>query len=249
MRRYILSKMLKTYALMNCNQLSIHVPKTMYMNKENVSDMLHLYRMVYVKPDIGTFGQGVMKVEMKSAYPKVSYRYQLGTKKRHFDSFEAMYHALTLETRNKTYLVQKGIHLNKYKGNAYDIRVMVQKNPQKIWETTGMIGRVAHPQKIVTNFHNGGELMSVQKLLQHDVPAEQRKGYLMKLNKLGRATASALASRYPGIREIGIDLGIDHRLKAWILEVNTSPDPYIFKYFRDRSIFSKIIRYRNLNRR
>lgn len=248
MRRYIVSKMAKTYALMNDSAISKHIPKTIFMNKENVGQMLKQYRMVYIKPDIGTFGKGVMKVEVRSTPSKTTYHYQLGVKKHSFESYDSLYQALVRETKNKKYIVQKGVHLNTYKGSPYDIRIMVQKTPRKTWETTGIIGRIAHPKKIVTNFHNGGTLMAFNKLVQQDIAPEKREAYFMKLQKLGRTTATALTKRYPGIREIGIDLGMDHQLKEWILEVNTSPDPYIFKHLRDKKIFSRIMRYRHYNR-
>src|SRR6478609_391275 len=106
---------------------------------------------------------------------------------------------------------------------------MVQQSLVRKWETTGVIGRVAHPAKIVTNFHNGGTLKSVDTLLKKYLPPAERKGYVQRLQVMGVQVAKAINTRYRGVKEIGVDVAIDKDLQPWILEVNTSPDPYIFR--------------------
>ncbi len=249
MRRHILSKWAKTQALLPYASIRRYIPKTMVMNKENVFQMLQEYSMVYIKPDIGTFGKGVMKVEHKSLHHKDGFRYQLGVKKETFEHFDVMYDSILRKTQNQTYIVQKGIHLSKYLGLPYDLRVMVQKSPSHEWETTGIIGRVAHPRKIVTNFHSGGTLVPMERLLSHRLLPDRKHVFVQRIDKLGEQIATTLSKKYPGIREIGIDLGIDRKLKPWIIEINTLPDPYIFKKLNHKAIYAKIIRYNRLNKR
>ncbi|MEC0228167.1 YheC/YheD family protein [Paenibacillus alba] len=231
-----------------------YVPTTKRMTHESLKQMLAQHKMIYIKPDIGMFGNGVIRVEQTEAVARKEkekeennveslYAYQSGVKVRKFKTFDEMYASIIKLTKNRPYLTQKGIHLLKHKGNRFDLRVMVQQTPTRAWETTGVIGRVAHPSKIVTNFHNGGTLKSVETLLRSYLPVSHRKGYVKKLQVLGQQVAQAINSRYKGVKEIGVDVALDHELHPWILEVNTSPDPYIFRRLSDKSIFNKMRRY------
>ncbi|UUZ90327.1 YheC/YheD family protein [Paenibacillus sp. P25] len=38
-------------------------------------------------------------------------------------------------------------------------------------------------------------------------------------------------------------MAIDQKLYPWILEVNTWPDPWIFRKLKDKRIFRRIYRY------
>jgi glutathione synthase/RimK-type ligase-like ATP-grasp enzyme len=158
--RYVTSKWAKTKVLLKNPTLREAVPDTQKMTKESLRKLLQLYNMVYIKPNRGTFGNGVMRIELNPGELQ-PYRYQKGVKIKTFGDLDAMYRSIREDTRNRPYLVQKGIDLLKYNDRRFDIRVMVQQNPKCKWETTAMIGRVADPRKIVTNFHNGGTLMPV----------------------------------------------------------------------------------------
>lgn len=241
--RYVTSKMGKTKAIEVKEELRKHVPVTKRMTAATLQTMLEQYKMVYVKPNVGMFGNGVIRVEQVEDEGEQSYTYQAGTRLQKFKTFSTMYASLHKLTNKRPYLVQKGIHLLRYKGNRFDLRVMVQMTPHRNWETTGIIGRVAHPSKIVTNFHNGGKLKSVDTLLLKYLPATERRGYVKQLQVLGVKVANAINARYKGVKEIGVDVALDHDLFPWILEVNTSPDPYIFRVLKDKRIYAKIRRY------
>lgn len=239
MSRFVYSKWKKTLAIIGNGTIKRHVPETKKMTRESLREMLNRYGMVYIKPENGTFGNGVMRVEAKNG----QYKYQSGTTIGTFKEYNDLYNDIVKATRGRSYLVQKGIYLLKHNGRRFDIRVMVQMNPNRRWESTGMVGRVAHPRKIVTNFHNGGTLKAVPDLLASHMPPEKRKLYMQQLSSLGVKVAKQLQSAYPGIREIGIDVAIDQELHPWILEINTCPDPFIFRILKDRSVFRKVMRY------
>ncbi|MBE1442245.1 YheC/YheD family protein [Paenibacillus sp. OAS669] len=241
--RFVVSKWTKTCVLSENTKIRAHIPPTEKMTHSSLKSMLDKYRMVYIKPDKGTFGIGVMRVEVDSDASKPVYRYQSGSEIRKFASYDDMYDSIIDLTKNRLYLVQMGIHLTKYLKRSFDIRVHVQQSPQKKWETTGIIGRVADPKKIVTNVHNGGQIKSIETLLKAYLPADKQKIFIRYLKKLGLVTAEELFKTYKGIKEVGLDIALDKDLKPWILEVNTNPDPYIFNRLKDKTMYRKVYRY------
>lgn len=240
MQRHVYSKWRKTQAIITNAELRSHVPHTRQLSKESLRAMLARYGMVYIKPDKGSHGIGVGRVQQKGG----QYCWQEGMRKRCFASYGELYNAIRLSTKGK-YLVQKGIVLLTYNKRPFDIRVMVQQSPRQAWEATGVIGRVASPGKVVTNYHSGGKLKEVETLLAGKgmASSEAQRHYVGKLRKLGLKTAYTMKSHFPGVKEIGVDVAMDQGLKPWILEVNTSPDPYIFRKLRDKSVFRKIAHY------
>ncbi|TJY41694.1 YheC/YheD family protein [Cohnella pontilimi] len=236
------SKWAKTEVLRSAPDLKPFLPETCPYNRESVNAMLDRFGMIYVKPDNGTFGKGVIRVTKRNGI-NLMYVFQSGTRQYRFESFDEMFRELEKVKLPKPYLVQQGIELLKHRGRRFDLRVMVQKTPRSRWLSSGVIGRLAHPRKIVTNYHNGGTLMPVEKLLAGWLAARDMKRFLSFLRKLGTGCAVAMETKFPGIKEIGLDVAVDGQGKPWILEVNTKPDPYIFRKLPDRSIFRRIYRF------
>lgn len=236
------SKWAKTTALLRSELLQPHIPETWPFRRETVRSMLDQYGMVYVKPDRGTFGHGVMRIDRTGSQLR-PYQFQLGNKIRRFSTFEAMYKQLVVHRRKRRYLVQKGIHLLEHEGRRFDLRVMVQQNEHKEWEATGVIGRLGLPSKIVTNYHSGATPMPFEKLMSSHMTEAKHADLCNRLSALGIASAKQLQTFYPNIKEIGVDVAIDNRFHPWILEVNTLPDPFLFRKLEDRTVFRKIYRY------
>ncbi|NBD27334.1 YheC/YheD family protein [Paenibacillus glycinis] len=237
MSRYVGSKWRKTAAIRKSAPLAQYVPDTLKMTGASLLDRLNQYGMVYIKPDLGMYGNGVMRVERRGDV----YSYQVGNKRRDFARYSDLYRSIKRRTGSRRYLVQKGIHLLKYGGRRFDLRVMVQWSPSRTWETTGIIGRVAAKNKIVTNYHSGGKIVAADALLR--AHTDQPASKLQALSRLGAQAGAAMQQAFPGVYVIGLDVAMDKSMHPWILEVNTRPDPYIFKKHPDRKVFRKIMRY------
>jgi hypothetical protein len=237
------SKWSKTQALLADRRLRAYVPDTRRFNENSLKSMLRRYSMVYIKPVSGTYGNGVMKVEQQSKAGGCTYSCHYLQNKQLFRSYPALYGSILRLKRKTPYLVQKGIHLLNHRGRPFDIRVMVQKNSRNRWEATGKIGRVAHPHKIVTNYHSGGKPTELAKLLKPYLTPSGVRKYDAVLSQLGVHAAEALGKMYPGVNMVGADIGVDSQWKPWIIELNTCPDPYIFKHLTDPSVFRKVLQY------
>ncbi|BBH20063.1 hypothetical protein Back11_14080 [Paenibacillus baekrokdamisoli] len=220
------------------SELRPNVPETSLFNRPTLKRMLDKYKMLYVKPNNGTGGNGVIRVEKLGPS---QYEYQLETTVTTFKTFDLLFDSIKKMTSSTPYIIQHGIHLLRYSKRRFDLRVMVQKNPQGKWETTGIIGRLGHPKKIVTNVCKGGSSEPIEVLLKMHVPNIRtfRKG----LESLGIMVASQLNKTFPAIKELGLDIGIDERAHPWILEANTRPAIYGFKSLKDKRIYEKICRY------
>jgi hypothetical protein len=225
-------------SLLTNKELSGNVPETKLYSESMLKTMLNKYKMVYVKPNRGTGGKGIIRAEKLGPN---SYKYQLNTSTRVFDSFDSMSNSISKKTKSEKYVIQHGIHLLRHNNRLFDLRIMVQKNPKGKWETTGVIGRMGHLKKIVTNVCKGGSSKPIEVLLKDHIPNILE--YKKRLESLGYRAAKQLNKTFPRIKELGLDIGIDRNLQPWILEANPQPAIYGFKTLKDKSIYQKICRY------
>ncbi|MFB5265769.1 YheC/YheD family protein [Paenibacillus enshidis] len=232
------SKWSKTKFLLKNPTLRKYVPDTSLYSYDALLQMLNKHKVVYVKPVKGTSGNGVIKVVKHN---NTKFAYHAGTSPRSFATYKEMFTSLEQTKYKGEHIVQKGIDLLTYKGLIFDLRIMVQKNEKKQWEVTAYIGRLAHPKKAVTNFHNGGTPMPLEALLRSYLSEDKNTKYIQSLKDLGFRIATEFHKSYPKFMEIGIDFGLDSSLKPWIIEVNTRPDAYIFDQLKDKKMFQRVI--------
>ncbi|GAB6990939.1 YheC/YheD family protein [Paenibacillus pini] len=253
----ISSKWAKTKVLLRSQQVSAFIPLTLKYSQDALSNLLVDHTLVYIKPDKGTYGNGVMcvdrfdqeaAVDSSSRRSKLSqtspYRLRYQTVTEYCRTIDELHSRITAQTKNNLYLIQQGIVLLQYHGRSFDLRILTQKTPYGTWETTGIIGRVAAKNKIVTNYHNGGTVGKLNELLaEHATPAEIAR-LERKLYDLGEWTAQQMQKEYPRLKEIGLDIALDENLYPWILEVNTLPAIFPFKkFFKDKNVYQRIEKY------
>ncbi|MBW5447705.1 YheC/YheD family protein [Cohnella sp. CFH 77786] len=242
--RHVSSKLLKTKALLNNKRLIPHIPRTKRFNRKTLQRMLRRYRMVYLKPVHGLKGIGIMKAEKRGK--KWELRHE--TKADLFKDVPALYRSIRRRIRKKAYLVQKGIRTLRYQGRPFDFRIMVQKNEQREWEVTGIVGRVAPPNRIVTNRSQGGTCMPARKVLRPSMKKSEIGPYVDHLYRLSRRIGRQFRKSYPNVWQLGVDIAVSRKLKPWILEVNTSPAVTPFLMLSNRSMYRRIARLVQWNR-
>jgi len=275
------SKWTKTAVLQRSRNVNGYIPVTRQYNRQALEQMTELFETNYIKPDRGTYGNGVMRVktirvqslpansvdsdteekatenadkrhssstaevttEISAVTVMTTYELRYGTEEIYFHSLDELGLALDERIQKRDYIIQQGIPLMKHDGLPFDLRVLTQKNLQRNWETTGILGRVAAPGKIITNIHGGGRLATFNELVRPHFDQERFQQLRSELYRLGIHTAVQLQRSFPRLKEIGIDIALDEDGRPWIIEVNTLPGIYAFGLLPDKETYRKIKRY------
>lgn len=216
----IRSKLKKGRCLMKDPIISRHVPETHWFRSSSFKRMIKTYSILYIKPDIGRKGNGIIRVKKRNdSKIEISYK-QTTFKCSREDAFREIKKILNPK---KKYIIQRGIDLSTYHKRPFDVRVVLQK-PLKLWRVSLMFAKIA-PQKtsIVTNVAKGAKEMNVIKTFQGvDQPLNQSK-VIRDLIDVSYQISQILGSYYP-LKIVGLDMGIDKKGKVWFIEANTKPD-------------------------
>ncbi|TDL49744.1 YheC/YheD family protein [Paenibacillus dendritiformis] len=236
--QHVFSKWKKTRILQN-SSLKRFIPKTAVYSSSSLQELLNRYNMVYVKPDAGTHGKGVMRAKKRS---KASFELREGVSSKVFRSMNQLQSGIKSRIGKRKYLVQQGIHMISHRGRKFDLRVLVQKNLNNQWEAMSILGRKAAANKIVTNVSNGGSMESLSTLLRPHMNQSSIRKLRRELNQMGLSVGKQLSTKYRGLKQLGLDIALDKNMRPWILEVNTSPAIYVYRTFNP-SVYRRILRY------
>ncbi|RKD25986.1 hypothetical protein BEP19_03410 [Ammoniphilus oxalaticus] len=212
---------LRVYEYLRSNKgLQSYLPYTVGFSEKALIRTTSQYRLLYVKPNQGTHGKGVMQLKRGRDSNKITVRST--SSKKTFSNSSKLYAYLKKEASSRRMLIQKGIELEKTNGNPYYIRAMVQRKPSGKWVCTGMFTKVAPPKKIVTNYYQGGKIVLLNRVFQQlNLTNKQKKARLRLLSRVSLQVANTLSARQRGMYEMGIDFAFDRMGRLWIIEVNT----------------------------
>jgi hypothetical protein len=237
----IASKLLKTRVLEKTESLRPFLPETLWYSSDALEEMLTRYPSVYVKPDKGGGGGGILCVR-KRENGKYEVRFRTHTKITTRSQLDAQLRSCFLA--GKRYLIQQGIELATIDDRPFDFRLLLQR-PNQDWELTGIVAKAAAPGRIVTNHCKGGKPVDATKALlaAADGDPETLERWVKVLVWLGMETANALHDKFTGLRELGIDVGLDRNGRFWIFEVNTRPQFRMFRKIGHRGMYRKIMQF------
>ncbi|MWC28704.1 YheC/YheD family protein [Paenibacillus sp. MMS18-CY102] len=244
------NKMRKTKVLLGDPIVRRAIPKTVMLTKARLNSMLKAYKTVYVKPNVGALGIGVMRVRKLKTSRGVRYewRYKLMTK--HATTIAGLYQLIRRHKKSGSYLVQRGIHLLKYRGRRFDLRVMAQRrSPSKPWKVTGILARVAAPGRIVTNGSQGASIHPVMQVFRANMSSGKASSKRYQVENLSRRIARRYAIVHRSCVELGLDVAVDYKWRPWLLETNTKPQITPFRKLKNLSMYYKILSYRRSSRR
>ncbi|MFM9278443.1 YheC/YheD family protein [Paenibacillus jiagnxiensis] len=232
-----IGKMKKYREMLQIPDLRPHLPETHWMTNARALGMLKTYSSIFIKPNQGSGGSGIIRVKRL----KDGYEVRCGPSMKLVGASSVLKAIHSYRKSNDRYLVQKDLRLAKYHGMIFDIRVYLQK-PKRRWMISGMAARVAAPLKFVTNYHKGGHAAPLREVLLsifHNNSAKVDNCY-RKIEKLSIVIAKTINKWHP-IHELGVDLAIDVNGRIWIIEANSRPGHMLFTQLSDRTMIRTIL--------
>ncbi|ARU59740.1 hypothetical protein CBW65_00775 [Tumebacillus avium] len=208
-------------------QLWKHHPETLPLtDPAQVTDLLLRHKSVYLKPVLGSAGQGIVEIRQTDAgrYKVSAVKY--GKDKRYFTKELAeaeMLEFVKKEQKRLRYILQAGCELLWIGDGKIDLRTHLQRNAAGEWVLVGLIVKRGSPKSIVSNYHAGGSVHSWEWLKNwarnNDIELPRRRDVI----RLSQEICSAYAAKHPHLASLGLDLGIDEDSKVWLLDVNARP--------------------------
>ena len=222
--KIVKSKMKKLQPLLEDPIISRHIPKTEWYSPPILKEMLQTHSTLYVKPDIGRKGNGIIRLKaLNDAKYEISYAKI--TKQLLIE--DALSEFQRLISHNKKYIIQQGIDLATYEKCPFDMRLLMQK-PFHTWQLTLVGGRVATWENaVVTNVAKGARELLLEKVLQDNDQKLNAMYALREMIDLSHQIVNILDYHFP-LRIIGLDMGIDKKGDIWFIEANTNPDCRLF---------------------
>jgi glutathione synthase/RimK-type ligase-like ATP-grasp enzyme len=205
-----------------------HLPLTEPARRSTLERLMREYPALIVKPSNGSVGQGIMLLSL-SEEGKWRWKYRSAKtgawRSQYFGS--RLPGELVRRLRKRSYLVQYFLPLAKYQGRPFDIRVSVQKNESGLWQTTGMVAKVARTGAFLTNVAQGGKVATMEQVFadHHGWNAAELQD---RIGQLSVQIAEFLGGRLPGLADLGLDMGIMEDGHLIFIEANGRDQRYSF---------------------
>jgi hypothetical protein len=214
-----------------------YLPETCKLTYATLWRTLECYQQVIIKPDNGSFGYNIIQLSLKD---NDNYEIHHENKKITICGRDLTYSYLKKKHFVTRFIIQQRIPLIQIDGCPFDFRVMVQRKTNcNNWVVTGKITKLARKGFIITNVVQ--KLMTVDTALQNSSFKKRNlQELLSEIDRVALITAKRLEANYPLCRMIGLDIGIDHKGKVWIIEANLRPAFSIFKLLEDKTMYHRI---------
>jgi hypothetical protein len=195
--------------------LSQHLPATAPCTQEAVAGMLNRYRQVYIKPDDGSRGRGILRLARRAG-PGIEYRYAGGGGGHSRSLADFLVHRGKV-LRSRPHLVQQGIVTATFGRRPFDVRVLLQRDGANRWRITRSYARVAKRGRVVANVSRGGEALGLARVVR-------RRWVRKSVRMVARRVPPVLERALGGpLGELGVDLAVTRDGRVFILEVNAKP--------------------------
>ncbi|WP_156114863.1 MULTISPECIES: YheC/YheD family protein [unclassified Paenibacillus] len=104
----------------------------------------------------------------------------------------------------------------------------------QLLKKNALTNMLLHYQSVVLKPHNGN--------YGRDILFTKRNG--ANAYRIHNEKKARLGERYPKLRQVGFDIGIDRNCRIWIIEGNYQPDLRPFRLLKDSSMHRRILWYK-----
>lgn len=223
-----------------------YLPETaQYQQPKDLLPFLKTYDMIYLKPNDGTGGRGILcirrlrnnqfLIQGRDKNRKIIVPHKLTATQiaPQFNSWGLKNH----------YLIQQGIPLMLPDGRVHDYRLLIQKNGSGQWEVTGCAGRIGPSRSITSNLHGGGKAVPVLQLLHSRFSSSTVIHQILRdMERLSKLVVYQLERRYGRLCEMALDIAVDLTGHVWLLEVNPKPAREVFRLIKETNVYEKALR-------
>lgn len=222
---------MQTYELLKKNpDIKPYLPLTIrYQHPNDVIRFIQDHSSALIKPNGGSHGRGVVAITRHAQGYLVRGRskwnkpFQILIKDQ-----EQLVSWIKQFIQDTRYIIQPFLPLTTPDRRPFDLRILVQKNERREWETTGIAVRTGHPNMITSNLHGGGQALSLRPFIDQHFPTERVSSILEKIQSISRIVPPYIEQQHGPLLELGLDVGIDVHGNVWLIEVNSKPGRAIF---------------------
>ncbi|MDK8182285.1 YheC/YheD family protein [Paenibacillus sp. UMB4589-SE434] len=224
-----------------------YIPSTRKLTTSaSLGKMLNRHAYVYLKPETGKAGMGIMTLRVNQA-KTLKFRLKIQDRKGSTSYKSAHISKLWSRIRKQAgqshYIIQQGISLAAINRRPFDLRVLVQKNQMGEWDITGVGARIAGVLSITTHVPRGGSIDDPEKLLT-SIFGEEQASQIMTRARNASLVIARQVERGSGhtLGEMSMDLGVDASGGIWFFEANAKPMKFDEPHIR-RCSLERIFQY------
>lgn len=206
-------------------ELSQYLPTTYIATQDTVKMMMNRFNCLLIKPNVGSFGRGIMKLEKMDEGWCLFIKGRSSKKRWVWEQIcfqDDLPEVLIERLKNKTYIVQERIDLATYQGAPFDLRVAVQKNGQGKWKVSAIIAKVAMKNQFLTNAHQGGKICKLDYLLE-EYPTLSLERVKESINEFCIKIAEQYSTYKADFGDLGFDIAITKDGFIYFIEGNKNP--------------------------
>lgn len=204
-----------------------HLPETeAFQGSAQVERLLRRFGSIYCKPRTGHAGSGIMRLDASPGRYLLRILQKGSVQSEAHPSLRSLALAAARRMAGRSYLVQQTVTVARYRGHAFDFRLLLHKTPAGTWRITGVGIRVAGPGGIATHVPNGGSLAQPKEVLREAFGQSLHHpgGVYRHVRSLAAASAQFLDQHYKGrLAEMSMDITAGPEGQVWFLEANAKP--------------------------
>jgi hypothetical protein len=214
-----------------------HTPDTIAFDHPEqtraLTTFLQQHPICYFKPVNGTGGRGMLRIEQRNSRyllrgvtaTRQPVSAQLQDRNQLLRWLSGWIRLPMNAVYRQRFLLQQAISTVRDSDQCvHDFRVLAQKNAQGSWQISGMGMRVGGPNQISSNLHQQGRALAV---------ASDHVSLLHQTSLHIAEWIEQQAAIHPQC-EFGIDLAVDPKGTAYLLEINPKPGRKLFRIIGDQ---------------